>query len=368
MRSWTRMGLVGVALFALSGTVGRTARAQSAGDKAAAEALFDEAKRLMAEKKWALACPKLADSQRLDPGVGTLLNLALCFKENGQTASAWTTYREAAAQARVANQTDRETHARGEAAALEKRLTRLLIDVSPQVTSLPGLVIKRDGAVVPGGLFGIAAPVDPGIRVIDVTASGKKPVHLEVKAEGAGITTKISILPMQDALPGEAPAPAPDAAPPAATMPAATTPAPPDAAPPVAPTSPPPGTGEAKPGNGQRIAGYVVGGVGVLGLATGTWFGLLSNAQSQAADKAEQNGENNPDRADYYEDRRRMFSKDADGSRTIAFVALGAGAACVVGGIVLIVTAPKAGEKKAELELLPELGQDQLGLRLSGTF
>src|SRR5690349_10323293 len=129
------------------------ARAQSAADKATAEALFDEGKRLMAAKQYAQACPKLSDSQRLDPGVGTLLNLALCFKSNGQTASAWSTYREAAAQAHAAHADDREELARTEASALEPTLTRLILEVTPEAANTPGLEIKRNGAVVPSGLW-----------------------------------------------------------------------------------------------------------------------------------------------------------------------------------------------------------------------
>jgi hypothetical protein len=315
-------------------------RAQATNDKAAAETLFDEGKRLMDAKRYPEACPKLADSQRLDPGVGTLLNLALCYKLNGQTASAWSTYREAASQARAAHQDDREQLARDEAAALEKTLSRLTIEVAPDASGTPGLEIKRDGAAVPRSLWGVPTPVDPGLRRVEVSAPGKKPLQLEARADGAGSIAKLVIPPLEAAEPSTAAPPAPAS--------------PPAPAPVVATTQPAPA--ERSDGSGQRKAGWIVGGIGAAGVVTGVIVGLVSMAQSEAADRSEGA-------------ERREHREGAEAKKTIAFVSLGIGAAALTTGIILLATAPKKAEApSAALWLSPSFGERELGARLTGRF
>src|SRR5439155_23616159 len=84
----------------------RPAYAQGASHKAAAEALFEEGRKLMAEGKVESACPKFADSQQIDPSSATLLNLANCYEKQGRTASAWATYRQAASLANANGRAD----------------------------------------------------------------------------------------------------------------------------------------------------------------------------------------------------------------------------------------------------------------------
>jgi hypothetical protein len=183
--------LTGV-LFVSVGT--RTATAgPTATELTAAEALFQEAKSLAEGQRWADACPKLEESQRLAPHMVTLYRLADCYEHIGRTASAWALFLDAASRAREAGEVDREKVARSRAAALETRLTRLGI-----LSETLGAHITRDGVPVGPQQLGTSLPVDPGPHTIVATAPGKKLFSTVVTVSGAGSSVTVTVPPLED--------------------------------------------------------------------------------------------------------------------------------------------------------------------------
>src|SRR5262245_54130263 len=161
------------------------AHAQDASGKAAAEALFEQGVQLMKAGRFAEACPKLETSQRVDPGVGTLLYLAECYEKLGRTASAWATFREAESVARAQNQADRARTAQARAQKLEPELSYLTVNVAPEA-KVEGLVVRRGGINVLPELYGVAAPVDPGVVEIEAGAPGYRRFSTQVKVGAKG--------------------------------------------------------------------------------------------------------------------------------------------------------------------------------------
>ncbi len=164
--------------------------------RAAAQALFDQAKSLMAERRYSEACPKLAASQALDPAVGTRLNLADCLEKLGHTASAWAEFRAAAAAARAKGQTERENIARKRAAALERVLVRL--SVVPPPGSNDAIEIRKNGTILERGSWGVALPVDPGRHVVEASISGDHVFRTEVNVPNKRGTVVTTVIPALD--------------------------------------------------------------------------------------------------------------------------------------------------------------------------
>jgi serine/threonine-protein kinase len=306
----------------------REGSAQSAADSATAQALFDDARSLMQKGDYAEACPKLEESQRLDPGSGTLLNLADCYEHRGRIASAWTMFLESAAAARTAGNSDRERISRERAALLEKRLGRIIVLVA--ATHTAGLEVRRDGSVVRAAQRGTAIPVDAGQHTISATASGRKDWQTTVVVrDGSTETVQVpELAPLDSSSSAKS-----SARPPPPTM---------------------SGSGDSTSGIGavgesadarsgglgsQRVVALVAGVVGVAGVAAGTFFGLRAMALHDDSQKPEfcsgpacvhQDGVDLQER-----------SRQAGDFSTIAFAV---GAAGLAAGTILWFTAP-AGTK-----------------------
>jgi serine/threonine-protein kinase len=302
-----------VVLFAwLAASWTSPARAQeaSAADKAASEALFDDARKLMQAGKYAEACAKFSESQRLDAGVGTLLYLADCYEKDGRLASGWATFREAAAAARSAGQAEREKIARDRAAQLEPRLTKMVISVPH---AIDGLEIRRDKTPVGRALWGSAMPVDAGAHTVEATAPGYKTWKQQVDVSDGSPPVTVEV-------PALEPAPA-SAEGASAGGSAVHTSAGSDVSP------------DSSSGQMQSIAGYVVAGVGLVGLGAGAFFWQRGGSKhDEALDHCKPN----------CDETAKSLQEDAEQATTIGNIAMIGGGALLVGGVVLVLTAPSA--------------------------
>ena len=281
------------------------AGAQSATDSATAESLFNEALALLANKKIAEACPKLEASQRLDPGIGTLLYLADCYQQAGRTASAWGTFREAAYLAKSAKD-DREEVAVESARNLEPKLSYLTVQVTPP----PGLTleVRRDGQVMQDALWNTAIPVDPGAHTIEASAPGKKPWSTTVNVGEGPRQESVAVPALEDA----------PIAPPVAPVPMS------------APPPQPPHTTST-----QKTLGWVLLGVGSAGLMTGGVLALLARGDNNDAE-----AECRPDLIRLCNPKGVELGNSAHAKATWAGISAGIGIAALGTGVTLLLIAP----------------------------
>ncbi len=150
-------------------------------DSAAAESLFRDGRALIKQGKLAAGCDKLTASQKIEPSVGTLLNLGDCREKLGQLATAWAAFRQAESLAKRSGGEDKRlTEAARRAAALEARLSNLIIEVPQPVE---GLVVKRDNEIVDRGGWNTPLPVDPNAHTVVAEAPGYKTWRLEVSID-----------------------------------------------------------------------------------------------------------------------------------------------------------------------------------------
>lgn len=238
-----------------------------ADDAAAAQQLHDDAKKLIADNNWSAACPKLEESYRLSPAIGTRYKLADCFQHTGRTASAWAHFVGVASAAKAAGQADREKEARARAAALEPKLSRLAI-VVPEATRVAGLEVKRDGQAIGAAQWGEALPIDPGAHEVTASAPGKRAYRAQMEIGGDASTTKVIVPPLEDAAKVDVPPPTPSAT----TAPTTTAPPPPP---------PPPADGPSR-----KTVGWALVGAGGASLVGGTVFWILRGSKVSSLESA----------------------------------------------------------------------------------
>ncbi|HEX3345352.1 MAG TPA: hypothetical protein VHS09_12300, partial [Polyangiaceae bacterium] len=194
---------------ALAGAARADVAARTREDVARAEARFHAGEQLFDDKQYEAACAAFEESERLDPQLGTLLNLAFCQERLGKTATAWRAYGLAAVWAEERAQHDRAAWALGRAVEVSRRVPLVLLTVP---STANGYTIELDGIPVAPTSWGTPLAVDPGDHVVLVTARGHRGRQLGLRVPEGPVALDLTIPPLDvgtEMVLGPALAPAP---------------------------------------------------------------------------------------------------------------------------------------------------------------
>jgi hypothetical protein len=300
------------------------ASAHAADPQPSADALFKEGNALAVAGHYAEACPKLAESQRIEPAVGTQFNLADCYEHLGKTATAYANFSDVAHIARAAGKFERERLAKERAIALESKLAHLHVVVK---SPAPGLEIKIDDAILPRDQWisaspSAAPPIDAGTHHIVASAPSRTTWEASFDATDGSIA---------EALVPELIDPNPKS------------------------VAPPPAIPE-KPPSSQRTIAIAVGGIAVAGLITGAVGGILSiSKRSSAKDTC-------PEATYHFHCPTQQGTDDWNGATTtgnVSTIGFIIGGVALTGAAVLWFTTPSSKVRA---------GVAANGLRLEGSF
>lgn len=281
----------------------------------AAEALYRQAKSLMAQEKYPEACEKFSASQSLEPGLGTLLYLGDCYERAGRFASALATFQEAQAFAKGRNEPEREHLASVRAAALEPRVPRLELRLGAE--ELPeDLQITLNGTPVERRDLNRPLPYDAGTYEVHFSAPGFQTFTTEVELRNGESRSAVVKVPRLKPLGGGL---SRGAEPPRSR-----------------------GSRDSSSGRGdtQRTVGWIVGAAGLaMGIGSGVFTYL---AASRNSDSKSNCSSSDPNSCNPRGVSARQDAQDLALAATVAGIAGGVGLA---GGVVLYLSAPSRDER-----------------------
>lgn len=297
-----------------------------------ADKLFKSARKLVEAGDYTHACPMFAESERLEPAPGTLLNLADCEKNVGQLLSAQEHYRLAASG--FPKNDPRRAFCAKKADDLDARIAHVTLRLAPGVPD--GTVVKRDGVVF--GDLGKSVPMDPRTTSIVVTAPGRvdHSYPLTIKdADSLDLTLQV----------GDVEAPRVEVVRVEGNV------TPPETPTPTTSSSP------------LRPAGIVVASVGVVSLAAGVVTGLMALDRANTV-KTHCNTTTNIclDQTGY------DAAQDGRVLSPVSTVTFIVGGVLAAAGAVLFIVGGKHAHAATRALLSPTIGPSGVGVNLTGTF
>ncbi len=314
MRFVARVAAVWIAVALGSGTFAASDTGKERADK-----LFEDGRKYLAAKEYALACTAFEQSQVSDPAIGTQLNIALCYEAWGKTAAAYRAYVEAERLAKLKFDS-RARGARSKMDELAPKVPRLRLELPDNAD--PNLVILFDNKELALDKIAEDLLIDPGKHKVEARVAGAPPKATEIDiANGERKTIPIDV-----------PVVAPIV---------------------VAPPTPP------------RRAGRLYGGIALLSVGV-----VAIGGASFIALGARQDYNDAIERCPQFLCQTRVaFDATQDARRRANYMTfVGIGGVVLAGtGLVLVLTSRgKSVEQRPTVSLVPVLGGDQVGLAIGG--
>jgi hypothetical protein len=345
----------------LSLSLGGQAFAQSDEQRAAARSLATEGATAFNEGRYQDAVELFGKAESLVHAPPHLLFLARAHAKLGQLVKAREAYMKIVKETLPPNASpafrNAQTSANDEVRAIEPRIAALTVKVEGG-TNATDVAVLIDGTPINSVLVGVAQPIDPGEHKIEAGATGlRAPAQTVTLADGERKSIVLTLEPAPGAAPLVAVAQAPAATPAPQQTPAAApaaTPAPAD-------------TGPAKPSDdksGLRIGSYVAFGVGVVGLAAGTFFTLQSSSKREDADAKfeECGGEDGCRTGNPLSDEVAELDDEARSAMTLGIVGFAVGGAGIATGATLLLLS-SGGTDERQAGVRPYVGFGVAGVK-----
>jgi hypothetical protein len=154
-----------------------------------ADHLFQEGLKLMKGDDCPQAILKFQASEQLDASAATLINLATCYARLGRAASAWRSFRRAAAQSIEEGNEEFKEKSFDAIAKLAPTLTKLKV-VPPRGSARMTLTLNGEPIADNDGL---PLALDPGENIIEASVPGQPSWHHTVNATELGATIVIEV-------------------------------------------------------------------------------------------------------------------------------------------------------------------------------
>lgn len=281
-----------------------------------ADKLFEDGRRYLASKEYALACTAFEQSQQAESAVGTQLNIALCYEEWGKLATAYRAYVEAERLAKADRDKERARGARDKQDQLSPKIARVIATIP--ATTVAGTTFALDGTPLSRTDLEQPIMVDAGDHTIEARLTNRPTTQTAVSIRNGERKTVTLVVPQPET--------------------------------------------KTISGRGPRKTGKLIGGIALVTIGAGALGGAAIVSYKARTDYADAIGDC-PDRR--CETRSAFDATEKARSRANLMTFVGAGGVALAGvGVWLVITSK--GERFEKV--VPVVTNDHVGLAVGGRW